>query len=124
MNICLNINLEEESYATGIFFGFSFIDLFNDIITKEVNILKSVINIDIENDPYLKAKPFGVFSYFDFNKKDQECLNISLQSILNIKEGLNLLIRSFSLLNSEFYLKYKTNITEVMLNLINYGELV
>ena len=124
LNICLNINLEEESYATGIFFGFSFIDLFNDIITKEVNILKSVINIDIENDPYLKAKPFGVFSYFDFNKKDQECLNISLQSILNIKEGLNLLIRSFSLLNSEFYLKYKTNITEVMLNLINYGELV
>ena len=84
LNICLNINLEEESYATGIFFGFSFIDLFNDIITKEVNILKSVINIDIENDPYLKAKPFGVFSYFDFNKKDQECLNISLQSILNI----------------------------------------
>ena len=124
LNICLNINLEEESYATGIFFGFSFIDLFNDIITKEVNILKQVINIDLDNDPYLKAKPFGIFSFCDFNKKSQECLNICLQSILNIKEGLNLLIRSFSLLNSEFYLKYKTNITEVMLNLINYGELV
>ena len=124
LNICLNINLEEESYATGIFFGFSFIDLFNDIITKEVNILKQVINIDLDNDPFLKAKPFGIFSFCDFNKKSQECLNICLQSILNIKEGLNLLIRSFSLLNSEFYLKYKTNITEVMLNLINYGELV
>ena len=124
LNICLNINLEEESYAKGIFFGFSFIDLFNDIITREVDILKKVINLDIENDCFIKAKPLGTFCYFDFNKKDQECLNITLQSILNIKEGLNLLIRSLSLLNSEFYLKYKTNITEVMLNLINYGELV
>ena len=124
LNICLNINLEEESYAKGIFFGFSFIDLFNDIITRETDILKKVINLDIENDAFIKAKPLGVFCYFDFNKKDQECLNIALQSILNIKEGLNLLIRSLSLLNSEFYLKYKTNITEVMLNLINYGELV
>ena len=32
LNICLNINLEDDSYAKGIFFGFSFIDLFNDII--------------------------------------------------------------------------------------------
>ena len=99
LNICLNINLEEESYATGIFFGFSFIDLFNDIITKEVNILKQVINIDLDNDPYLKAKPFGIFSFCDFNKKSQECLNICLQSILNIKEGLNLLIRRLIMVN-------------------------
>ena len=124
LNICLNINLEEESYAKGIFFGFSFIDLFNDIITREVDILKKVIIIDIENDTYMKAKPYGYFCYYDYDKKDKECLNITLQSILNIKEGLNLLIRSLSLLNSEFYLKYKTNITEVMINLINYGELV
>ena len=124
LNICLNINLEEESYAKGIFFGFSFIDLFNDIITREVDILKKVIILDIENDLYMKAKPYGYFCYYDYDKKDKECLNITLQSILNIKEGLNLLIRSLSLLNSEFYLKYKTNITEVMINLINYGELV
>jgi hypothetical protein len=124
LNICLNIHLEEDSYAKGIFFGFSFIDLFNDVITREIDILNKVINIDIENDPYIKAKPFNIFCFFDFNKKDQECLNITLQSILNIKEGLNLLIRSLSFLNSEYYLKYKTNITEVMINLINYGELV
>ena len=124
LNICLNINLEEESYAKGIFFGFSFIDLLNDIITRERDILNKVINIDIENDTYMKGKPFGSFCYYDYNKKDKECLNIALQSILNIKEGLNLLIRSLSLLNNEYYLKYKTNITEVMLNLINYGELV
>ena len=124
LNICLNINLEEESYAKGIFFGFSFIDLLNDIITRERDILNKVINIDIENDTYMKGKPFGSFCYYDYNKKDKECLNIALQSILNIKEGLNSLIRSLSLLNNEYYLKYKTNITEVMLNLINYGELV
>ena len=82
LNICLNINLEEESYAKGIFFGFSFIDLFNDIISREVDILKKVINLDIENDCFIKAKPLGTFCYFDFNKKDQECLNITLQSIL------------------------------------------
>ena len=124
LNICLNINLEDDSYAKGIFFGFSFIDLFNDIISREIDILKKVIILDNENDPYMKAKPFGYFCYYDNNKKDKECLNITLQSILNIKEGLNLLIRSLSLLNEEFYLKYKTNITEVMINLINYGELV
>ena len=124
LNICLNIHLEEESYAKGIFFGFSFIDLLNDIIIKEIDILNKVINIDIENDTYLQGKPFGLFSFYDYNKKDKECLNITLQSILNIKEGLNLLIRSLSLLNKEYYLKFKTNITEVMLNLIKYGELV
>ena len=85
LNICLNIHLEEDSYAKGIFFGFSFIDLFNDVITREIDILNKVINIDIENDPYIKAKPFNIFCFFDFKKKDQECLNITLQSILNIK---------------------------------------
>ena len=124
LNICLNINLENESYAKGIFFGFSFIDLFNDIITKERDIISKVVNLDIENDPFLKAKPHGIFCYNDFEKKDKECLNITLQSILNIKEGLNLLIRGLCLLNSEYYLKFKSNITEVLINLINYGELV
>ena len=35
LNVCLNINLENEDYSKGIFFGFSFIDLLNDIISKE-----------------------------------------------------------------------------------------
>ena len=124
VNICLNINLENEEYAKGIFFGFSFIDLLNDIISKEYEIIKKIINIDIENDIYMEGKPFGNFSFSDYEKKDKECLNIVLQSILNIKEGLNLLIRGLSLLTPEFYNKYKSNITEVVLNLINYGEFV
>ena len=43
---------------------------------------------------------------------------------MNVKEGLNLLIRGLSLLTPEYYNKYKSNITEVLLNLINYGEFV
>ena len=124
LNICLNINLENEDYAKGIFFGFSFIDLLNDIVSKENDIIKKVVNIDIENDSYMEGKPYGVFCFSDTDKKDKECLNITLQSILNIKEGLNLLIRGLSLLTPEYYNKYKSNITEVVLNLINYGELV
>ena len=124
LNICLNINLENEEYAKGIFFGFSFIDLLNDIVSKENDIIKKVINIDLENDFYMEGKPFGVFCFNDSEKKDKECLNITLQSILNIKEGLNLLIRGLSLLTPEYYNKYKSNITEVILNLINYGESV
>ena len=124
LNICLNINLENEDYAKGIFFGFSFIDLLNDIISKENEIIKKVINIDIENNTYMEGKPFGIFCFNDYEKKDKECLNITLQSILNIKEGLNLLIRGLSLLTPEIYNKYKSNITEVLLNLINYGEFV
>ena len=123
-NICLNINLENEEYAKGIFFGFSFIDLLNDIISKENEIIKKVVNIDSDNDGYMEGKPFGTFCFNDSEKKDKECLNITLQSILNIKEGLNLLIRGLSLLTPEYYNKYKSNITEVLLNLINYGELV
>ena len=72
----------------------------------------------------MEGKLFGIFCFNDYEKKDKECLNISLQSILNIKEGLNLLIRGLSLLTSELYNKYKSNITEVLLNLINYGEFV
>ena len=124
LNICLNINLENEEYAKGIFFGFSFIDLLNDIISKENEIIKKVIKIDIENNTYMEGKPFGIFCFNDFEKKDKECLNMTLQSILNIKEGLNLLIRGLSLLNPELYNKYKSNITDVALNLINYGESV
>ena len=123
-NICLNINLENEDYAKGIFFGFSFIDLLNDIITKENNNIKRVVNLDVENDGYMEARPFGAFCFYDSEKKDKECLNITLQSILNVKEGLNLLIRGLSLLTPEYYNKYKSNITDVLLNLINYGEFV
>ena len=124
LSICLNINLENEDYAAGIFFGFSFIDLFNDIISKENNIIKRVIDNDIENNTFMEGRSCGVFCFNDFEKKDKECLNICLQSILNIKEGLNLLIRGLSLLNDELYNKFKSNITEVVLNLINYGESV
>ena len=124
LSICLNINLENEDYASGIFFGFSFIDLFNDIISKENNIIKKVIDIDIENNTFMEGKPLGTFCFNDNEKKDKECLNICLQSIMNIKEGLNLLIRGLSLLNDKLYNKFKSNIAEVVLNLINYGESV
>ena len=69
LNICLNINLENEEYAKGIFFGFSFIDLLNDIVSKENDIIKKVINIDLENDFYMEGKPFGVFCFNDSEKK-------------------------------------------------------
>lgn len=70
-NICLNINLENEDYAKGIFFGFSFIDLLNDIITKENNNIKRVVNLDVENDGYMEARPFGIFCFYDSEKRQR-----------------------------------------------------
>ena len=123
-NICLNINLENDEYANGIFFGFSFFDLLNDIILKETDILQNIIKINIDNDQYIEGKPYGILFYNDYNKKEKLCMNMALQSILCITEGLNLFIRGLNLLTNEFVNKYKTNITEDILNLISYGELV
>ena len=43
---------------------------------------------------------------------------------MNVKEILNLFIKSFTLLNEDIFKQYKSILNEIFLNLISYNELI
>ena len=125
LTTCFNIDLENIEYIKGIFFNFNFYDFSNDVINREREIIQLVLNIDLSRDPVLRNKiNNNEIEYTNTNLKNQVCLKTCLESIMNVKEILNLFIKSFTLLNEDIFKQYKSILNEIFLNLISYNELI
>ena len=122
---CLNIDIENIDYIKGIFFNFNFYDFINDLINKEIKNLNKILSIDSKSNPFLILTPNNAIIQFNNEQfKNNLCLTSALESILNVKECINLIIRSFPLLNEEIYFKFKSILNEIFQTLINFNQLV
>ena len=127
VSICLNLDIDDSEYQKRLFFSYNFYDYINDIIEKEIKFLKdNIINVNEEENPILftTKKVCSFIKVTDSNMKRKVMLSSSIESILNIKECITLIIRTFPLLNEDLYNQYHSSICEIYLNLIDYNELV
>ena len=125
LTTCFNIDLENIEYMKGIFFNFNFYDFSNDVITREREIIQIVLNIDLNRDPVLRNRINNYeIEYTNSLLKNKVCMKTCLESIMNVKEILNLYIKSFILLKEDTFHQYESILNEIFINLISYNELI
>ena len=122
----LNLHIDDEDYIKGVFFNFNFYDNINDVLLKEIRTLIDIIQTDNANTPVLNTNKdinsFYVYSDRELKKKIE--MTAVIESVLNIKEVLSMLIRSFPLLTEDLFNQYHTNLEENYINFVKYNQLV